>query len=690
MRNFFVFLQHETKPYGKINETIINTKTMMKKALQFLAMAVALLAVYGNAFAYDGSVVAPSGQTLYYNYVNSTGSITIVRPSSFWTGYTEPAGALVIPDSVMHNGTMYPVTAIGNSTFDGCDGLTSVTIPQGLLSIGMWAFAIDDSPLTNLVIPDGVTEIGNYAFSGIRHIEYHGSATYGSNTYWGACSMNGVIIGDFVFSDSTMVNLTGYIGSDTNVTIPATVDTIGGRAFYKYSVLSTVTFPDDLVSIGESAFYMCELLVNLTLPDSLTDIGTKAFYGCLNLVDVRIPDRVDTIGRNAFYLFRHIEYHGSATYEENYPYWGAYSLNGVRDGHFIFADSTHTTLTCYLGNGPHVTIPTTVDTIEQGAFATCDGLTSITLPEGLRYIGVAAFSYCVNLQSIDIPDGIATIRGEAFSYCLALTTVHIGSGISKIYNKTFEFCLVLNSVNIPEGVTSIGTFAFVDCRALPAVTLPASVTSIDNYAFYDCLSLTDLYALGDTAPQLGNYVFSYANEGMLVHIPCGSLGSYSSVWGNQINNFSEELMYTLNVLSADETMGSVEVLTEPDCEQDAVVQAIPGTGYVFDHWSDGDTNHLRTLSLTSDTTLIAYFATDGVGINEFGSQLPLISVRNGRIVIEGAEGETLQVFDIQGRQLMNGEIQTSHFEMQSSKLSTGTYIVKVGRHAARKIVVINQ
>jgi len=131
---------------------------MMKKALQFLAMAAALLAVYGNAFAYDGSVVAPSGQTLYYNYVNSTGSITIVPPSSFWTGYTEPAGALVIPDSVSHNGTMYPVTAVGNRAFDGCDGLSSVTIPQGLLSIGTWAFSVNNSPLTNLVIPDGVRD----------------------------------------------------------------------------------------------------------------------------------------------------------------------------------------------------------------------------------------------------------------------------------------------------------------------------------------------------------------------------------------------------------------------------------------------------------------------------------------------------------------------------------------------------
>ena len=278
--------------------------------------------------------------------MDSTGSITIVHPgSSLWEGYAKPVGALVIPDSVLHGGTLYPVTAIGKSAFYECDSLTSVILPQGLISIDSRAFGIHDSPLTNIVIPDGVSEIGKYAFSGIRHIEYHGNATWGTNTYWGAYSMNGVTVGDFVFADSSMTVLTGYIGTATNVTIPATVDTIANHALYRFKWLSTVAFPEGVHFIGENAFYMCEALVSLSLPDSLTAIGAKAFYGCLNLADVRIPDRVDTIGRNAFYLFRHIEYHGSATYDDDNLYWGAYSLNGVRNGYFVYTDSSRTTLT---------------------------------------------------------------------------------------------------------------------------------------------------------------------------------------------------------------------------------------------------------------------------------------------------------------------------------------------------------
>ena len=110
----------------------------------------------------------------------------------------EPTGHLIIPKSVTYDGISYPVTSIDNKAFDGCSGLTSVTIPNSVTSIGDRAFGgcsgltsikvesgnsvydsrencnaiIETATNTlitgckNTIIPNSVTSIGNYAFNG--------------------------------------------------------------------------------------------------------------------------------------------------------------------------------------------------------------------------------------------------------------------------------------------------------------------------------------------------------------------------------------------------------------------------------------------------------------------------------------------------------------------------------------------
>ena len=144
---------------------------------------------------------------------------------------------------------------LGYYVFEGCSGLTSLTIPSGVTSIGGYAFW-GCSGLTSLTIPSSVTEIGGYAFSGCSGL--------------------------------------------TSLTIPSGVTSIGGYAFYDCSGLTSLTIPSSVTEIGRYAFYGCSGLINLTIPSGVTEIGSEAFEGCSGLTSLTIPSSVTSIGDWAF------------------------------------------------------------------------------------------------------------------------------------------------------------------------------------------------------------------------------------------------------------------------------------------------------------------------------------------------------------------------------------------------------
>ena len=120
-----------------------------------------------NANAHDFEAVNAEGKTIYYVYNNgSTGTTVSVsyRGSDPRSYSNEYSGDIVISESVTYNGVVYSVTSIGNSAFQDCNGLTSLTIPNSVTSIGDAAISWC-SGLTSITIPNSVTSIGNYAFS---------------------------------------------------------------------------------------------------------------------------------------------------------------------------------------------------------------------------------------------------------------------------------------------------------------------------------------------------------------------------------------------------------------------------------------------------------------------------------------------------------------------------------------------
>ena len=172
---------------------------------------------------------------IYYNLVPN-GNVAEVT-----NGANKYEGDITIPSSIKVNDTEYSVTSVGNSAFEDCISLTSITIPNSVTSIDYYAFR-NCSGLQSITIPNSVTIILDYAFSG--------------------CS------------------------SLTSIAIPNSVTSIGEGAFYKCLSLTSVTIPNSVTSIGREAFYGCSSLMSVTIPNSVKEISYLAFSECPKLENV--------------------------------------------------------------------------------------------------------------------------------------------------------------------------------------------------------------------------------------------------------------------------------------------------------------------------------------------------------------------------------------------------------------------
>ena len=435
---------------------------------------------------------------------------------------------LIIPPT--HNGL--PVKEIGADAFWGVRNLISVTIPNGVISIGMCAFE-SCTDLERVTIPDSVTSIGTSAFYG--------------------CS------------------------SLTSIAMPDRVTSIGGAAFSGCSSLESITIPNGVTKIGSYTFENCSSLKTITIPDSVTSIEWCVFFGCSSLTEITIPAGVTSIGEEVFgdcnSLTRIVVANGNTHYHSS--------------GNCLIETATKTLISGCQSS----VIPTdgSVTSIGNSAFNSCAKLTSISIPNSITAIGSYAFASCDALQTIyyegnqkqwnaiskgtnwdastgnyaliclgvDSSQGLAytlssdgtyyivsgrgtctdaeivipeTYKGlpvkeighGAFRYEVGITEIVLPDGMTVIDDYAFEGCNDLTFITIPGSVTAIGICAFSDCGKLIEVTLPESLQTLGDYAFYGCVALERIYfnavKLNDLSVtgmnanyfSINNDVFSYA------------------------------------------------------------------------------------------------------------------------------------------------------------------------------------
>jgi hypothetical protein len=427
-----------------------------------------------------------------FNYTinpDNTDTITI-------TNYTGSGGEVIIPTNI--NSLLVTIIGDGEDSVFAETGVTSVTIPGSVTSIGAVAF-YDCTTLTSVTIPGSVINIGENAFESCNHL--------------------------------------------TNATISGSVTSIGAFAFANCGSLSNVTISNGVTSIGESAFLQCYGLASVTIPESVTNIGAAAFAGCISLTNVTIPSSVNTIGsgpfagctsltailvdpENLFYSsLDGVLFDYSLTSLIQYP--------GGIGGNYTIPTSV-TNIGDYAFSGTRLTsvmIPTSVTSIGDGAFLHT-GLNSITIPGGVTKIGEEAFAVCTSLTNVTIADSVISIGEAAFNTCTSLTSVTIPASVTSIGEAAFEDCTNLTNITLSNGVTGIGVWAFTQCFSLTSVTIPGSVTTIGQQAFEWCYSLTNI-TIGNGVTNIGEEAFANCGSPISIYFEGNAPTVYSYVAGGE-------------------------------------------------------------------------------------------------------------------------------------------------------------
>lgn len=438
-------------------------------------------------------------------------SVTNVMANGFATArYLTEVEFLAAPE-----GTEEKALTIDEKAFEGCYRLENLILPARLMTMKLYDAKAADGSYTQSVFK-GCSHLAN--------IEVRGNAAPDKERVYSA--QNGMLLS----ADGKTLLYYPAGKTDTTVVLPDSVTSIGDKAFYKNTKITTFAVPARLQNIGESAFEGCTGITTLTFEGGEGDadlrIEDRAFYGCWKIEALTLTENVRYLGESAFGDTRHItevtvNSSGSVTFKDG-AFVSAYGGSDVRTLH-IGKGLANVDISAVFGGTNAVLATVTVDKENNYYYEGSDGVIydkhlseeQVNVPTKILYYPM------LKEGEYELPGSITTIGANVFVGRQKLTKVTIGANVTEIGNAAFKDCTALTEVVwkkpvvSAEGVTAeeqaltLGDNVFSGCYGFTAFVLPARVTSIGEGAFQNCKYMTTFtFEDGTGALTIGAKAFS--------------------------------------------------------------------------------------------------------------------------------------------------------------------------------------
>lgn len=427
------------------------------------------------------------------------------------------------------------VPSVGESAFEGCTGLTTVTFNN---------------------IP-GIA-IGVNAFNGCEKLSaFNVTGAASSVKSIGTGAFNGTLVSGFGNSNGELIVngvLVKYTGNAENYTVPAGVTVIGAYAFADSNVKSVDFSQTNITEIGAYAFEGTGI-TSIEIPATVTLLGDGAFNGCENLTNVTFAAG-SSLSVIPIYAFSgtgitSISLPSTVTTIENYAFAQTPIVN------FAFAPQSEASLGSFVfyGCGELVNIILADNITKMGdyVFASCAKLESVTLPS-LKELGTYTFARDNALRTVTFGENakttgtytFVTVAESNYGYYLtglqSLTSVTLGSPV-EIGEAAF-YGSNLSEINL-KGAKIVGNYAFFGSANLQSVTGMDKVTDFGSYSFANCAKLGGFSIAG--AVNIGDYAFASSKTASTITVPVSlkalgggafsdnaTLASYTVAEGNEV------------------------------------------------------------------------------------------------------------------------------------------------------------
>ena len=363
---------------------------------------------------------------------------------------------------VIHPDTLF----IADNAFDGNKFITTLSLPDGLLSIGYSAFN-GCSNLKEVFIPGSLLEMGYRVFNRCESLQTVESPYFDTTNH--CLSLHGRLIA--VISKESI----------EEYSIPKYIFTIDPCAFSFCNHIYTLRLNN--ISIGGMSFEgasIHRLIHENVSPDGHCIIINKElkYFVAESQIEYQIPDNVDKIGKFAFIRNNHLK---SVYFSPSIKSTGLNSFSGCENLQEVVLSNSLKEIGCLCFSDckslRSIYIPDSVTSMDAGVFYGCDSLRKVTLSSSLKKLDNNSFYKCKSLETIQLPNSLEIINKEAFAYCNSLTQVEFGESLEEIQHDAFKNCERLTELKFKSSGVKIHPTAFKGCDSITKVWIPMGTTT---------------------------------------------------------------------------------------------------------------------------------------------------------------------------------------------------------------------